>query len=383
MEEYYINILLENIIEVKNKKTEEALDLSKLCIDKIAHMYSNTKVPVYRFFYKENLIKKNNDYQIKHKCIMCDSIRDVALNNALRKINKNIIRCYTCKELDKFKKQNQCEYMKNTFKNHGKVVQKMSENNNITLLEKLKFDEKIFDNYDDDFKDNYFKRNMTIEEFNYIKPKIISIQNGKYNLNENNDLVYYPIVSISNQTRFCSYLYSVSRNSLEKIHGLLIKCDNCESLFKSKDLHSHKNKIKTLCIECNLTNNIFKIRSYTNFSNEKILYQSKFELKFIRFCNEHKIYIINGPKINYYWNNKIRTYKIDFAIPKLKYLIEIKDNHCWHIDNLNTGKWQSKEEGAQKYIESNENYDKFIMIFPKNYVNLTKKIFEEHSKLII
>jgi hypothetical protein len=138
MEEYYINILLENIIEVKNKKTEETLDLSKLCIDKIAHMYSNTKVPVYRFFYKENLIKKNNDYQIKHKCIMCDSIRDVALNNALRKINKNIIRCYTCKELDEFKKQNQSEYMKNTFKNHGKVVQKMRENTNITLLEKLK-----------------------------------------------------------------------------------------------------------------------------------------------------------------------------------------------------------------------------------------------------
>ena len=273
--------------------------------------------------------------------------------------------------------------MKNTFKNHGKVVQKMRENTNITLLEKLKLDEKIFDNYDDDFKDNYFKRNMTIEEFNYIKPKIISIQNGKYNLNENNDLVYYPIVSISNQTRFCPYLYSVSRNSLEKIHGLIIKCDNCESLFKSNDLHSHKNKIKALCIECNLTNNIFKIRSYTNFSNEKILYQSKFELKFIRYCNEHKIHIINGPKIDYYWNNKIRTYKIDFAIPKLKYLIEIKDNHCWHIDNLNTGKWQSKEEGAQKYIESNENYDKFIMIFPKNYVNLTKKIFDEHSKLII
>lgn len=383
MEEYHINILLNNVIEVKNKKTDETLDLTKLYIDKIAHMYSNAKVPVYRFIYEENIIKKNNDYQIKYKCIMCDSIREVALNNTLRKINKNIIRCNTCKELYEFKKQNQSEYMKNTFKNHGKIIQKIRENNNISLLEKLKMDQKFFNNYDDDFKDNYFKRNMTIEEFNYIRPKIMSIQNNKYNLFQNNDLVYYPVVSISNQTRFCPYLYSISRNSLEKIHNLIIKCDNCDSLFKSKDLHSHKNKIKTLCIDCNLTNNIFKIRSYCNFSNEKILYQSKFELKFIRFCNEHKIYIINGPKIEYYWNNKQRTYKIDFAIPKLKYLIEIKDNHCWHLDNLNTGKWQSKENGVQKYIKSNDEYDKFIMIFPKNYVNLTKKIFEEYSKLVI
>lgn len=383
MEEYHINILLNNVIEVKNKKTNEILDLTKLYIDKITHMYSNTKVPVYRFIYNDNIIKKNNDYQIKHKCIICDSITEVALNNTLRKINKNIIRCTTCRELNEYKKQNQSEYMKNTYKNHGKIIKKLREDVEISLLEKLKLDENIFNNYDDDFKDNYFKRNMTIEEFNYIRPKIISIQNGKYNIFENDDLVYYPIVSISNQTRFCPYLYSTSRNSLEKIHNLIIKCDNCGSLFKSKDLHSHKNKIKAFCVDCNLTNNIFKIRSYINFSNEKILYQSKFELKFIRYCNEHKIYIINGPKIEYYWNDKQRTYKIDFAIPKLKYLIEIKDNHCWHLDNLNTGKWQSKENGVHEYIKSNNNYDKFIMIFPKNYVNITKKIFEEYSKLVI
>jgi len=175
MEEYYRNILLNNIIEIKNKKTNDLLDLSKLKIDKLVHMYSNTKVPVYRFIYEENIIKKNNDYQIKYKCIMCDSIREVALNNTLRKINKNIIRCNTCKELYEFKKQNQSEYMKNTFKNHGKIIQKIRENNNISLLEKLKMDQKFFNNYDDDFKDNYFKRNMTIEEFNYIRPKIMSI----------------------------------------------------------------------------------------------------------------------------------------------------------------------------------------------------------------
>ena len=390
MEEYYRNILINNIHEIRNKKNNDKLDLSNLKIDKIVHMYSNTKAPIYRFLYNDEIIKKNNDYQVTHKCIMCNSIRNVALNNLLRKINRNIIRCYICKELEELKKQNQSNFMKDTFKNHGKVLQKFRENKiEISLLQKLEFDKKIFENYDDDFKDNYFKRNMTNEEFSYIRPKIIFIQNGKYKLNENNDLIYYPIVSISNQTRFCPYLYSISCNSLEKITGLIIKCDTCDTLFKSKDLHSHKNKIKALCQDCNLTNNIFKIRSYTNLSNEKILYQSKFELKFIRFCNENKIYLINGPKIDYFWNNKKRTYKIDFAIPRLKYLIEIKDNHCWHLDNLNTGKWQAKELGVKEYIgngdgdgNENGNYKGFFIIFPKNYVSITNKIVEEYSKFL-
>ena len=145
MEEYYRNILLNNIIQIKNKKTNDLLDLSKLKIDKIVDMYSNTnckftqstKIPIYRFIYDNNIIKKNNDYQIKHKCIMCDSIREVSLNNTLRKINKNIIRCYICKELNEIKEQNQSEFMINTFKNHGKVIQKFREDKiNLTLLDK-------------------------------------------------------------------------------------------------------------------------------------------------------------------------------------------------------------------------------------------------------
>ena len=36
------------------------------------------------------------------------------------------------------------------------------------------------------------------------------------------------------------------------------------------------------------TNNIFKIRTFKNLSNETICYQSKFELNFIRFLIESK-----------------------------------------------------------------------------------------------
>lgn len=363
---------------------------SNFDIDKITHKYSNTKIPLYRFFYNKEIITRNNNYIVTYQCLHCDVIHTVALNNILRKINKNITKCRICKELDEEKRKKQSEYMLNNnpiLKSKNNKNISLTANQDIThtipstslppsLIEKLVADKLAFENYDDEFKDNYFRRNMTYEEFEYIKKKIISIQNSKFNLTE--DFIYYPCVSISNQTRFCPYLYSSSRNCIEKIHNITLKCDNCNNHFISKDLHSHKNKIKALCKECNLTNNIFKLRSYTNLSNEKIMYQSKFELKFIRFCNEKKIYITNGPKIEYYLNNKRCTYRVDFAIPKIEYLIEIKDNHIWHRDQVNSGKWQEKVDAANKYIENNEKYSKFIVIFPKNYMTEMTNIIEKY-----
>lgn len=146
-------------------------------------------------------------------------------------------------------------------------------------------------------------------------------------------------------------------------------------------MHSHKNKIKSLCKDCNLTNNIFKLRSYENLSKEKIMYQSKFELKFIRYCNEKKIYLINGPKIDYTFKDKNCKYKVDFAIPKLNLLIEIKDNHIWHREQINNGKWNSKVEGVNQYLKSEKNiYKNFIVIFPKNYILQVNKIVDDYWK---
>lgn len=342
-------------------------------INKIVHKYSNTGVPLYRFFFNNEVITRNNHYLVTYKCINCESIHKVALNNILRKINRNITKCKICKEFDEIKRLNHSKYMLECC---GKPKENIDIKKVITLKDKLISDQKAFDEYDDDFKNNYFRRNMSYDEFDYFRKKIISILNDKFKMDD--DLIYYPIVSISNQTRFSPYLYSISRNCLEKIHHIKIKCDNCNSHFISKDLHSHKNRIKAFCKDCNLTNNIFKLRTYHNIANEKIIYQSKFELKFIRLCNDKKIYIINGPKVEYYFNNKKCTYKIDFAIPKLNYLIEIKDNHIWHREQINNGKWGEKIKGVENYIKNNEIYTKFLVIFPKNYVSETNNLVDKY-----
>ena len=320
MEDNTIMLLKKNIIKIekniikieKNNKENnkenksiikfwEGNELELFSINKITHKYSNTKVPLYRFFfnnnncsnfidYEENIITRNNHYNITYKCINCNSIHKVSLNNILRKINRNIINCRICKEYEELKRNNQSNYMLNyhlskniNINNDKNIIIKQ-----ISLLNKLNSDKIKFEEYDSEFKENYFKRNMDNDEFEYIRNKILSIQNKKFSMTH--DFTYYPCVSISNQTRFCPYLYSKINNNIEKIINIELKCDNCNNNFISKDLHSHKNKIKALCKDCNLTNNIFKIRTYKNLANETICYQSKFELKFIRYCNERVFY---------------------------------------------------------------------------------------------
>ena len=357
-----------NIISIWKDGAE--IDLRNVRIDKVTHMYSNTKLPVYRFFIDNAIVTKNNTNMCKYKCITCNREQIVALNNILRKMNNNIVNCYTCRNLDEQK----IEKHKKTLvqkKQYGVSCEKT------TLIERLQIDEIIFEQFDDDFKDNYFRKHLTSVEFEYLRPKIISFQNNKFKIDT---FEYKPCVSISNQTRFCPYMYDTNRDCLEKIQYIEYKCDACGVHFKNRDLFIQKNRIKIYCQECNLTNNIFKIRTVKNCNNLSIMYQSKYELKFIRWCNENNIIVENGPKLEYIWNDKLRTYRVDFIIKKKNLLIEIKDNHVWHKEQIDNGKWIKKENCARKYcVDNHMNYE---IIFPKRYVEVCKRIIKEHEDIV-
>ena len=59
-------------------------------------------------------------------------------------------------------------------------------------------------------------------------------------------------------------------------------------------------------------------------------------------------------------------------MPYLKLLVEIKDEHIWHKQQVENGKWQAKEMSALKYC--GQNGLKFILLFPKNFDNFFKTI---------
>ena len=60
-----------------------------------------------------------------------------------------------------------------------------------------------------------------------------------------------------------------------------------------------------------------------------------------------------------------------------KYLIEIKDNHIWHRNEIDSGKWQAKEQAVYNLIESNnEKYNEFYFINPINWVQQLNKLLK-------
>jgi hypothetical protein len=86
-----------------------------------------------------------------------------------------------------------------------------------------------------------------------------------------------------------------------------------------------------------------------------LTYQTKPELEFIKFCETNNIFVKDGPLIDYSINNKHYKYKIDFET--VKFLIEIKNSHCWYFEDLKNGIIDIKNEAAQKYAASiNKNF---------------------------
>jgi hypothetical protein len=117
------------------------------------------------------------------------------------------------------------------------------------------------------------------------------------------------------------------------------------------------------------------IRHTKNIINEKILYQSKLELKFIDWCNTNQLIIKNGPSLKYNFNGKDRIYKVDFRLNNV--LIETKDDHIWHQNDLKSGKWAAKIAAVENEIKNNNLYKKYYVLKPQNWNELIKKIKQD------
>jgi hypothetical protein len=157
-----------------------------------------------------------------------------------------------------------------------------------------------------------------------------------------------------------------------------MKCDNCEKNWRCKSLETFKNCYKILCPDCKLCNRTFKIRPIKNIKNEVIIYQSKLELKFIEWCASNKLIVKNGPNIDYEFSGKIRKYKVDFQIDNT--LIEIKDFHIWHRNQVDSGQWYAKLNAVNNYIKD-KTMDKYYFITPNNWNQMTTELLIKLNKI--
>ena len=345
------------IIKIFDKKNNlEIKDLYE--IKKFTHTNPSIKIPVYKLFINNKPINKNNNLCIEYKCSNCKLNNIITLNIFFKKLSKNNVKyCNLCKNADT-----------------DKISITTNTTNTIINTQEDKILESIqnWNNETDDFKDRYNLVYMTDDEFIKIKDKIKSVNNDSIIINNNWSYMYNFVCY--NQQKFNPVLINKSENIIIKPYNIKFNCENCGEYFITKDLISHKNRIKILCKDCSMCNTIFKINQITIFGN-KIRYNSNYEKRFLTWCEENNIMVKNGPIINYTWNNKNYNYCPNFEIIDKKILLEFKDNHVWHKQNKQYNE-TSKFEQKNKYtnIWCKENNYTFHIIFPKNLSEIKKKI---------
>lgn len=348
--------IINNIIDIRDEHGNNIM-INSIKLDFSCNKYSAKKNSIYHVLLNDTHLSKRNKFSIKYKCLTCDNINCVGTTQFLRKINKCSYRCYVCCNKDELKRDNHSITMKNG------IPDKKSELKAYSYLDYRELSKKLFNEYDDDFKDNYFNLHLTDEDYKRISKNILSFQNGKYLINDN--IEYWPIYKTNNQMLFTCMFYDKTNNILFRPNQPIMKCSNCEMTWRAKQLERFKNCHKILCNNCTLCNKTFKIRNTQNIINQVITYQSQLEFKFIQWCSNNNIVVCNGPSITYVIDGVQRIYRVDFQIQDI--LVELKDNHIWHREQVNSGKWNKKEQAVYQEIEKGK-YKSYHLITPKNWI---------------
>jgi len=360
-----IEKLVKSIINIIDKNTNNKIIINNIIPKYTSNKYSSIDNKIWRLNINNNDITKNSPYNISYKCLTCSKENTISCIQFIRKLNKEHPEyCYFCRNSNEEKRNKQSQIMTQLYSGEYQVKQKI----NISIMDKYNKSIEVFNTLDNDIKEQYFKKHLTCEEYNYIKQHIISICDGTIMKNEFEKYEYLPIYHASNQMKYTSVLYDISNNIIIKPNKPILKCEICQKQWKSKNLEIHKGSLKIMCHDCKLCRKIFKIRNTTNIINNNILYQSQLELKFINWCNNNNIIVTNGPNISYFFNLKNRIYKIDFYLPQINLLIEVKDDHIWHIRQVNNGNWDAKINAVNEILKNNNDlYNEYILLKPNNW----------------
>lgn len=360
--------ILNTMIEIKEKKTNVVIPILKKELLFESSKYSSIKNNIWHVLINDIKMKKTSEYVVNYQCLSCKQMNTVSTTQFLRKIRQCKTNCFQC-QLIQHNHRNRNDDQKNT---------------NIKVKDWLSYQQvyekslKEFELYPEVYKNSYQLSHLSKDDYERIKPNIISFENGKY-INVQ-DYEYWHIYKVNNQMKFSSVLYDPKDNRLFKDNQSIMKCDHCEKHWRCKSLKVFKNCYKILCPDCKLCNKTFKIRTIRNLNHDVIMYQSKLELKFIKWCESEGIIVNNGPSIEYTFLNKIHKYRVDFQIfdndKKNNILIEIKDFHIWHKNQVASGLWETKVKATEEYIKNN-GLKKYFFITPNNWNQMLTELLIE------
>jgi len=287
----------------------------------------------------------------------------------MRKINNNNKYCNLCKNKDKDKIEKQIEFMKENAHKIINGIKFKEEKIKKTINDMIINSCNNWENESDEYKTKYELIYITDNEFTLIKDKIKSINNDMIILNDDWKYMYNYICH--NQQKYNPVFINIKNNCVVKPYYIKFNCENCGEDFITKDISTHKNRIKILCKNCSFCNRVFKIKIATILGN-KIKYNSNYEKRFIDWCSDNNLKIKNGPVIEYIWKDKKHKYYVDFEIIDKNIILEFKDNHIWHQQQTENGKFDQKNKYTNEWCKKN-NYI-FKIIFPKNLSDIKKQI---------
>jgi hypothetical protein len=350
------NSILDSVKELKNKKSGNIIPIINRYLVFETNKYLSNKNNIWNVFFNDIKLKKTSEFIISYECLSCNQLNSCSPTQYLRKIRECKSTCFQC--------------------NNNELNQSIFSPNEKSLKEKHESSIKEYETYPDQFKKSYELSHLSNDDFMRIKPKIISLGNEKYK--DLNNYEFWSIYKVNNQMRFSSVLYDPNKKMIFKADQPIMKCDSCEKKWRCKSLEAFKNCYKILCPECKLCNRIFKIRPIKNINNEVIIYHSKLELKFIDWCSSNKLVVKNGPNIEYKFYGKTKKYKVDFQIGNI--LIEVKDFHPWHKNQVDSGELNLKSNAVNNYIKDNE-MDKYYFITPNNWNQMTSELLIKLNKI--
>jgi hypothetical protein len=110
----------------------------------------------------------------------------------------------------------------------------------------------------------------------------------------------------------------------------------------------------------------FAPKKYKTIFGNEVYYQSRPELDFVKVCEKFNKMIENGPTLKYVLNEKTHYYHVDFETDD--FLVEIKSNHHYYKEALESGEIDAKNTAANRYAKNHNK--RFIFLLDKNKKNI-------------
>lgn len=227
-------------------------------------------------------VSRKNTHRICYECPNCQKDNVIHLPLFIRKVQKNALTCKHCQ---------------------GFVSME--------------------DECNDEFKFEYYKHQLTLEEFERIRHLIVSFQNDKFS--DLSNFEYKPIIKIENQKKYVPQLYDTERQVYEEIRNVVFKCEKCENQFVSQELSLQKNKYKIWCPNCTRPKKELVIHSMKNVNDVIVYYRNAHELKFLVAMRNAGIPVVNDVDIPFCY--RLKGYDKLIEIRHKKKFGEQKSDH--------------------------------------------------------